>query len=246
MLSLEDDETTNCILLKADVHKLLDARIFTIIPRKHETGKRVWVTYMMRAVRQRQELVELYHDRQTQPLYGIKAEYLFCRFAWTILHFLDNFLKSGYDRWLTYRAQDQKEESRKVESWRCRDERFTLRGRSQSPTKRPRLDVPGQPRDDELEESERDGEGGWDSDKIDHEGDCRGRKRRRTNSPSAGSCTPSYSISSNASAATPISDYGLKDKRTVKPVSVSFKSSIDPTDIEVSPNLALRYIDELS
>ncbi|KAK7932985.1 hypothetical protein LTR80_011501 [Exophiala xenobiotica] len=167
---LQVNAASNTILLRADVHRLLDSRALSFIPRESGNGEKIWVTYIMKRLQRPQEVHELYHDRQTQPFYGIKAEYLFCRFAWTVFDSVHGFLHQGYDRWLRYRTETQEEVTRKVAGLQCKDDGFTRRGRSQSPSKRKRAGVSGQ---QDFEQADFEAE-------ISDDEERRGRKRRRT------------------------------------------------------------------
>jgi hypothetical protein len=51
----------------------------------------------------RSEIVRLYHDVPLQPLTEIAIEFLFARFAWTIIRSASNFLGGGVPRALRVR-----------------------------------------------------------------------------------------------------------------------------------------------
>ncbi|KAI1465583.1 uncharacterized protein F4812DRAFT_461275 [Daldinia caldariorum] len=64
-------DLSNTILLRADVHKIWDSKDL--------------VMHMLSA-HDKQEKLELWHNRQPHTLYGIRPEFVFARFAWTIFN----------------------------------------------------------------------------------------------------------------------------------------------------------------
>ena len=92
----------NLILLRSDLHSIFEARQFAIVPKLSHAEKPVFVVHVLLGDAQ-SEIVQLYHDVPLQPLTEIAIEFLFARFAWTIIRSAHNFLGGGLPRALRVR-----------------------------------------------------------------------------------------------------------------------------------------------
>jgi hypothetical protein len=93
----------NLILLRSDLHNIFDARKFAVVPKFSDAeNKLVFVVHAL-VGNARSEIVQLYHDVPLQPLTEIAIEFLFARFAWTIICSANNFLGGGVPRALRVR-----------------------------------------------------------------------------------------------------------------------------------------------
>ncbi|KAI0843793.1 hypothetical protein F5Y00DRAFT_250221, partial [Daldinia vernicosa] len=81
-------DVANTILLRSDVHKIWDSKDMTFVPKRRPDGTCGLVMHMLSALHAgaRQEKLELWHNRQPHTLYGIRPEFVFARFAWTIFN----------------------------------------------------------------------------------------------------------------------------------------------------------------
>lgn len=105
------DSPSNGILLRPDIHQILDLQYFAFVPRTllNPSGesKSVIVAYVFR----RDcipEAVEMYHDVETQPISGIRLEFLYYRFVFTVFEALRAFMRQGLPRWLKVNADGNK------------------------------------------------------------------------------------------------------------------------------------------
>lgn len=80
-------DLANTLLLRADIHFMLDRCELVIVPKLSDKGEYKLVTHVL-CVRLHSivEQRELYHNRLCQELYGIPREFLFARFAWSIFN----------------------------------------------------------------------------------------------------------------------------------------------------------------
>ncbi|KAK3944025.1 hypothetical protein QBC46DRAFT_231986, partial [Diplogelasinospora grovesii] len=83
------DDDRNMILLRRDLHHLLDKRRCAIVPKMAAAASPLCgptlVTHLLLPQRKR-ELHDLYHNRALQhPVTGIAVEALFARFAWAVM-----------------------------------------------------------------------------------------------------------------------------------------------------------------
>ncbi|KAI1763239.1 hypothetical protein GGR53DRAFT_373892 [Hypoxylon sp. FL1150] len=80
------DHAVNRILLRGDVHHMLDRRELNILPKK--IGDRY--CFVLKVIKSGQDYLydayEIYHNRIMHDFLGVSIEYLFGRFAWNILH----------------------------------------------------------------------------------------------------------------------------------------------------------------
>ncbi|OTA62277.1 hypothetical protein K449DRAFT_465061 [Hypoxylon sp. EC38] len=75
----------NTILLRADIKNMFDGNEAVMVPKwDGEEYKLVTHVLSLEDPRKQFELVNLYHNRLTQTMYGIPREYFFARFAWSI------------------------------------------------------------------------------------------------------------------------------------------------------------------
>ncbi|KAI0122807.1 hypothetical protein F4814DRAFT_410010 [Daldinia grandis] len=80
----EIDELSNTVLLRSDIHRMLDHKELTLFPKSNDKEYKL-VTHILSPRRQSLfEQDELYHNRQCQELYGVGREFLFARFAWSL------------------------------------------------------------------------------------------------------------------------------------------------------------------
>lgn len=79
-------DLSNTILLRSDVHYVMDQRIMTIVPKK-EQDRYILVFQVINATpRAVNEELHLFHNRKLRPLVGISPALLFARFAWTLFY----------------------------------------------------------------------------------------------------------------------------------------------------------------
>ncbi|KAI6789081.1 hypothetical protein KC361_g8703 [Hortaea werneckii] len=89
----------NMLILRGDLHMLWDANSFVFVPKGPH---REMVVHVMR---DSEELLELYHNRKTQPLFA-RYEFLFARFAWALFPFILSFLHAGQSRSVSVRTDE--------------------------------------------------------------------------------------------------------------------------------------------
>lgn len=83
------DDTSNALLLRADLHFLLDNAKFVFVPKpSFESGNPRLVTHLIEASA---ELEHLYHNRALHPV-GSRVENIFARFAFSVFPQLTPFL----------------------------------------------------------------------------------------------------------------------------------------------------------
>ncbi|KAK3364145.1 hypothetical protein B0T25DRAFT_620390 [Lasiosphaeria hispida] len=168
------DDPRNVLLLRSDLHHLFDQGRFVLVPKEG-----IWVVHILSGLPE-EELAALYHNVCLQPLSGLSVEFLFARFAWTVLAQLSQgiFLQAGVNRQLVTVQGD----SVLTKMWSgpdCLVQFTAAKSRSQSPKKRIGTGSENQDGDDD------DGEDACtDGDYNDIDG--RGRKRwRSSSSPSS-------------------------------------------------------------
>ncbi|KAK6948205.1 hypothetical protein Daesc_009969 [Daldinia eschscholtzii] len=88
------DDISNTMLLRYDVYKIFDNKEFVFVP-KADGEKLKIVSHVLQWKNQWGEIRTLYHNRECRQLRGIRREYMFARFAWSIfnnttLGFLDS------------------------------------------------------------------------------------------------------------------------------------------------------------
>ncbi|KAI1406798.1 hypothetical protein F5Y13DRAFT_176309 [Hypoxylon sp. FL1857] len=78
-------DVNNLFLLRCDVHRTFDSKEITIFPKLRD-GQRVLVLHVLHGLPETTyETKALYHNRLLHQLYGVSPEYLFARFAWSVL-----------------------------------------------------------------------------------------------------------------------------------------------------------------
>jgi len=97
------NNSRNMMLLRADLHSIFDARTFAIVPKTAQDQENP--TFVVHVVLSdvSSEIVQLYHDVPLQPLTGLAIEFLFARFAWTVIPYANTFLGGGVPRALRVR-----------------------------------------------------------------------------------------------------------------------------------------------
>jgi len=92
------DDIRNLLLLRLDLHSIFNARQFAIVPKLPDVQEKpVFVVHAL-AGNVRSEIVQLYHNVPLQPLTKIGIEFLFARYAWTIIRSANPFLCCGLPR----------------------------------------------------------------------------------------------------------------------------------------------------
>ncbi|KAK8142116.1 hypothetical protein G3M48_009320 [Beauveria asiatica] len=155
----------NAILMGSQLHSVYDQRQFVVVPKWG-----AWLIHVLSG-RHDEELASVYHNVPPKLLLGLAVEYIFARFAWTVLA-QTSFLEAGVPRLVVVRGKDGLPTAREVSGQDCRT-MFTpslprSKSRSQSPKKRVR--------DDTAEDEEEDYGRVRDDDP---EWDTRGRPRQR-------------------------------------------------------------------
>jgi hypothetical protein len=92
------DDCRNLILLRSDLHSIFDARRFAVVPKLPDTDEKPAFVIHALTGNARSEIVQLYHNVPLQPLTEIAIEFLFARFAWTIIRYANSFLNGGVAR----------------------------------------------------------------------------------------------------------------------------------------------------
>jgi hypothetical protein len=87
----------NLVPLRADIHVCFDSRHFTMVPKPSDAaGAGDWA-YVAHSL-SNDEFTALYHNIPLLYLEGISPEYLFARFAWSILIRIKRFIVAGPSR----------------------------------------------------------------------------------------------------------------------------------------------------
>lgn len=148
--SMNTDCGENAILLRRDLHKLWDIHKFAIVPKQDK-----WVVHVLNCSLTT-ELQDQYHNLELQPLYGVRPEFLFARFALAILADMSLFVKQPLLRSLVM-LENKEPKLRTLSGRDC----YALFGqpsknRSQSPKKRSRsaATLDQQDGDDELDSAD--------------------------------------------------------------------------------------------
>ncbi|KAI1771491.1 hypothetical protein F4818DRAFT_205258 [Hypoxylon cercidicola] len=80
------NDLNNCLLLRGDIHHMLNRREIVIMPKKL-SDRYVFVLKVIKSkLRYLYDAYEIYHNRICLGFSGVKIEYLFGRFAWNILY----------------------------------------------------------------------------------------------------------------------------------------------------------------
>lgn len=175
-----DDHTTksldNMILLRSDIHGLFDQQQIAFLPKPaQDTDQYSMVAHILVSSRST-ELVDLYHNVPLLQLTNIPLEYLFARFAWSVMPLLSTFLRQGSPRVLSVIEATGKK-TKICNGDECIAFSTLNRARTVSPKKR-KQDQTGE--DETLEDISSEIEDT--SSEIDGDEADRGRKRRRSSS----------------------------------------------------------------
>ncbi|RMD42818.1 hypothetical protein DV735_g2301, partial [Chaetothyriales sp. CBS 134920] len=131
------DSPRNGILLRPDVHQTLDLQHLAFVPRSQTDGKAVIVAYVLDR-NCPSEVVEMYHDVETQHISGIGLEFLFCRFVFTVFEALRPFMRQGFPRWLRVNSTGNEYETKQCSPEESKAFGTRSRSRQLSPKKRTR------------------------------------------------------------------------------------------------------------
>jgi hypothetical protein len=105
-------DEANQVLLRADVHVLLDNHHFTIVPKPSPSGlssSHAFATHVLKDDDESREFRDLYHNislAQT-AVDRIRPEFLFVRFAWAIFSHLQTFISSPARRHLAVTLRNE-------------------------------------------------------------------------------------------------------------------------------------------
>lgn len=166
------NDTNNALLLRSDLHQAFDNRQLVIVPKW-----RAWAIHVLSGL-PGEELAVVYHNVPPQALSGLAVEYLFARFAWTVLG-QTTFVRAGVARRLVLVDEDGRSHTSNVSGKDCRDGflpaltrgKSRSQSRSHSPKKRTR--------DDLVEDEWSDPSDSTDGSMDDFDWDTRGRPRKR-------------------------------------------------------------------
>ncbi|KAL8724576.1 MAG: hypothetical protein Q9166_007871 [cf. Caloplaca sp. 2 TL-2023] len=89
-------DTSNLLLLRKDLHFLLDKAKFAFVP-KAATGDEP-AKMVVHILVPSQELTWLFHNVELQPIDGVAPEFLLTRFAWAIFPLFANFMVTNTPR----------------------------------------------------------------------------------------------------------------------------------------------------
>ncbi|RSL61994.1 hypothetical protein CEP53_004914 [Fusarium sp. AF-6] len=94
------DDQHNILPLKADLYVCFDQSVFALVPKHHrEPNGEFRTEYVLHVLDAREsEFAALYQDRPIKCLVSGSREYLFARFAWTVISRIKPFLTSGVGR----------------------------------------------------------------------------------------------------------------------------------------------------
>ncbi|TKA72632.1 hypothetical protein B0A55_05975 [Friedmanniomyces simplex] len=90
----------NLVTLREDILTLWDGMNFSVVPKRTAAADGDDWAWTAHVYTMSPELRQLYHNHQLQPLFGVKQEYLFARFAWDIFPHVQGFLQREVSRWL--------------------------------------------------------------------------------------------------------------------------------------------------
>jgi hypothetical protein len=136
-------DASNALLLRSDLHFAFDQQKFVFVPKApSDSGLPELVTHIMVYSREHRQL---YHNAKLHSIHGVRKEFLFARFAWTIFPLIQHFLNAEVPReLLSVSLAGAYDISFPASAEQCKQ--FTLRpgrkSRSQSPTKRVRTEMP--------------------------------------------------------------------------------------------------------
>lgn len=134
----DTEDPANLVSLRGDVHTWLDARGWTITPKATPEGYR-YVAHVLDTV-QAPEFFSWYHNVQLRFSGRQASEYIFARFAWTIIHLVKPFVISSSPRAVVHVQTDPEKAVRWVVETMQSDQLDKLYGgggsRGASPNKR--------------------------------------------------------------------------------------------------------------
>ena len=167
------NDSSNVLLLYADLHKPFDQRHFIFFPKCADS-------YVIHMLAPTPDFGQLYHKARLAPIPQCNPHFVYTRFAWAILPLLSGFLsKPGTRR--VVRVDDKGNAVIEDDSQASkRRERAAEARRDQSPEKRPRTAIPTSINEVVYNEVECDG-----AVKADAEANPPLRKRRRIDSNEA-------------------------------------------------------------
>lgn len=149
------------LLLQSDLHHLFDQGRFVLLPKRGD-----WVIHVLSGL-PNEELAALYHNVALQPLSELSAEFLFARFAWTVLA-QSIFLRADTERRLVIIEGDESN-IEDVSGLDCRTKLIPAplgaKSRSQSPKKRAQ-GTGSENQEEENMDTESDDEDVWDDKSI--------------------------------------------------------------------------------
>lgn len=158
---------SNMILLRSDIYGLFDQQRITFLPKPSRDPNQSSMVAHVLSSGPSTELVNLYHNVPLQQLNGIPLEYLFTRFAWSVLPLLAPFLRQGTPRSLSV-VEETGKKTKDYDGAACWMFSTLNRTRSESPKKR------------KLGQTGEQCECGDGSSESDSSEASRGRKRRRS------------------------------------------------------------------
>ncbi|ATY67459.1 C6 transcription factor [Cordyceps militaris] len=121
------NDTSNALLLRSDLHQAFDNRQLILVPKWG-----AWAIHVLLG-HPGEELAAVYHNVLPQALSGLAIEYLFARFAWTVLG-QTAFVRTGVARRLVLVGEDGRSYASDVSGKECRDSFMPAlaRGKSKS------------------------------------------------------------------------------------------------------------------
>ncbi|KAL5314418.1 hypothetical protein ACEPPN_018845 [Leptodophora sp. 'Broadleaf-Isolate-01'] len=123
------NDVSNLLLLRSDLHKAFDDRLFCLYPKGNE-----FAVHVMEPTR---DIGLLYHNTRTHPINACRAEFIYTRFAWSLFPALSGFL---IDRSTTRSVITVKKSGgqriRRVEEMDAEALQARANSRSRSPNKR--------------------------------------------------------------------------------------------------------------
>ncbi|KAG4429627.1 hypothetical protein IFR05_014888 [Cadophora sp. M221] len=122
----------NMLLIRSDLHKPFDDRLFIFFPKGSEGSL---VVHMLQ---QTPDLSQLYHNVEIHPVPHCCPEFLFARFAWSVFPLLGGFLSRRAPRFVvTVNAETGERTPKEISDLRPLQAKAAT-SRSRSPQKRPR------------------------------------------------------------------------------------------------------------
>lgn len=247
--SSPSDCPSNHILLDCSLHTAMDKRLWTLVPRHQRFAVQTISLPEGLAYDMLGEFVHEYQGRHFRGMYQTQVEYLFARFAWTILYLVKGFLLLGRPKTILarYRLWDDGKTQIKEQGLQPQDINLLFGGggtKSASPRKRSRTSSQ-QSRGDDVEWGRA---GGWldtsfgeatiSEDEEEERGRTRTRdednatcrKRRRVHATDSVSAVPSLtasgshsgtSVSSSISTSPPRPGPSLQEQKRPKNVAQS-------------------------